>query len=80
MARHGLTSVSKAKQQRLVEAAEEEAAESMALEATRMRAHEEAVHPHQLAGRRTPTCSTAALIQQTVCRVLGVKTVCLWGR
>lgn len=52
MARHGLKSVSSAKARRLAEAAEEEAAETLELEAARANAHEASVDPGQLAGAR----------------------------
>lgn len=50
MARHGLKSVTKAKARRLAEAAEEEAAEALALAAARASAHEASVVPDSLAG------------------------------
>lgn len=52
MERHGLKSLTKAKERRLAEVAEEEAEEAMALEAARMGANEQAVDPQQLAGGR----------------------------
>jgi hypothetical protein len=58
MARHGLKSVTKARAQRLAEAAEDEAAEALALAAARAGAHEAAVAPDDLAGaQRVLRCS-----------------------
>ena len=52
MARAGLKSVSKAKARRLAQAAEEEAEETLALEAERAAANERSVAPDALAGER----------------------------
>jgi hypothetical protein len=50
MARNGLKPLTKAKQRRLAEAAEQEAVEAVALEVERVRANETSVQPDQLTG------------------------------